>query len=157
MHKHRQSYSNLHYKHALYKRGSKSPEQWKAELQESRRAEQASTTLRRLGKMHKWFYHILYYHITLLMSAHHSINSCSPLKSVFRKIGDTYQAYCNTYKIHAMATCHGGIGCPLDKGHWPEQREPKNCRNGHWEHIWLWCHSCFKWTWGDWTPQRSWV
>ena len=49
------------------------------------------------------------------MSAHCSIRSHSPLKSVFGKIGDTYQAYCNTYKMHAMATCHGGIGCPLYK------------------------------------------
>ena len=38
----------------------------------------------------------------------------SPLKTVFGKIGDTYQAYCNTYKTHAMATCHGGSGNPLD-------------------------------------------
>ena len=46
----------------------------------------------------------------MLMSACHSLRSCSPLKTVFGKIGDTYQAYCHTYKTHAMATCHGGSG-----------------------------------------------
>ena len=51
----------------------------------------------------------------MLMSAHHSLKSCSPLKRVFGKIGDTYQAYCNTYKTHAMATCHGGLGQPLNR------------------------------------------
>ena len=49
------------------------------------------------------------------MSACHSLRSCTPLKPVFGKIGDTYQAYCNTYKIHAMATHHGGPGIPLDR------------------------------------------
>ena len=49
------------------------------------------------------------------MSAHHSIRSHSPLKSVLGKIGDTCQAYCNTYKPHTMATHHGGSGCPLDR------------------------------------------
>ena len=48
------------------------------------------------------------------MSAHHSLRSRSPLKTVFGKLGDTYQAYCNTYKTHAMATHHGGLGQPLD-------------------------------------------
>ena len=49
------------------------------------------------------------------MSAHCSIRSHSLLKSVLGKIGDTYQAYCITYKMHAMATCHGGVACPLDR------------------------------------------
>ena len=49
------------------------------------------------------------------MLGHHSIRSHSPLKSVFRKIGDTYQSYCNTYKTYAMATHYRGIGCPLDR------------------------------------------
>ena len=31
------------------------------------------------------------------------------------KIGDKYQAYCTMYKTHAMATCHGGTGCHLDR------------------------------------------
>ena len=49
------------------------------------------------------------------MSAHHNLRSCSPLKTVFNKLGDTYQAYCNTYKTHPMATHHGGAGQPLDR------------------------------------------
>ena len=49
------------------------------------------------------------------MSAFCNLRSCSPLKTVFNKLGDTYQAYCNTYKTHAMATCHGGAGKPLDR------------------------------------------
>ena len=49
------------------------------------------------------------------MSACHSLRSQSPLKTVFGKIGDTYQAYCNTYKIHTMATHRGGLGQPLDR------------------------------------------
>ena len=53
--------------------------------------------------------------IILLMSVHHSIRSCSPCKSVFGKIEDTYQAYCNTYKMHTMATHNRGIGHLLDK------------------------------------------
>ena len=48
------------------------------------------------------------------MSACCSLRSCSPLKTVFGKTGNTYQAYCHTYKIHAMATHHGGSGQPLD-------------------------------------------
>ena len=44
------------------------------------------------------------------MSACQSLRLCSPLKTVFGKIGDTYQAYCNTYKTHAMATHHAGLG-----------------------------------------------
>ena len=39
----------------------------------------------------------------------------SPLKTVFGKVGDTYQAYCNPYKTHAMATNHRGLGSPLDR------------------------------------------
>ena len=50
------------------------------------------------------------------MSAYHSTRSCSPLKTVLGKIGDRYQAYCTTYKMHAMATHHGGTGYPLDRG-----------------------------------------
>ena len=63
----------------------------------------------------KWFYH--YYHnSTLHMSGHHSTRSHSPLKIGLGKIGDRYQTYCTTYKMHAIATCHGGAGCPLDRG-----------------------------------------
>ena len=49
----------------------------------------------------------------MLMSACHSLILHSPLKTVFGKLGDTYQACCNTYKTHAMATHHGGSGQPL--------------------------------------------
>ena len=31
------------------------------------------------------------------------------------KIRDKYQGYCTMYKTHAMATYHGGRGCPLDR------------------------------------------
>ena len=37
------------------------------------------------------------------MSACCNLRSCSPLKTVFNKLGDTYQAYCNTYKTHTKA------------------------------------------------------
>ena len=30
-------------------------------------------------------------------------------------MGDKYQAHCTMYKTHAMATCHRGTGCPLDR------------------------------------------
>ena len=36
-------------------------------------------------------------------------------KTAFGKLGNTYQAYCNTYKTHTMATHHGGSGQPLDR------------------------------------------
>ena len=49
------------------------------------------------------------------MSAHHNLRSCSPPKAVHNWLQDTYQAYCNTYKTHAMATHHGGTGQPLDR------------------------------------------
>ena len=49
------------------------------------------------------------------MSACHSLRSQSLLKTVFGKIGDTYQTYCHTYKTHAMATHHGGSGQSLDR------------------------------------------
>ena len=49
------------------------------------------------------------------MSACHSLRSHLQLKNVFGKLGDTYQAYWYTYKTHALATCHGGWGQPLDR------------------------------------------
>ena len=51
----------------------------------------------------------------LLMAACHNLRSCCPLKTVLRRIGDTYEANCNTYKTHTMATHHGGLGQPLDR------------------------------------------
>ena len=50
------------------------------------------------------------------MSAHCNTRSHSPLKTVLGKIGDQYQAYCTTYKTHAMATHHGGGGHPPNRG-----------------------------------------
>ena len=48
--------------------------------------------------------------------------SCSLLKTVLNKLGDSYQTYINTYKTHAMATCQGGAGQPLDRDpNLPEQ------------------------------------
>ena len=49
------------------------------------------------------------------MSAHHSTRLHLPLKTVLGKIRDRYQAYCTTYKMHTMATHHGGTGCLLDR------------------------------------------
>ena len=65
------------------------------------------------------------------MSAHHSTRMHSPLKTVLGKIRDKYQAYCTTYKMHAMATCHRGTGCPLDRGInlYAEDPEPTDIDN----------------------------
>ena len=49
------------------------------------------------------------------MSVCYNLRLCSPLKTVLNKLGDSYQAYINTYKTHAMATCHRGTGQPLDR------------------------------------------
>ena len=59
-----------------------------------------------------YYYHGIAWH----MSAHHSTRMQSPLKTVLGNIRDRYQAYCTAYKMHAMATCHGGTGCPSDRG-----------------------------------------
>ena len=50
------------------------------------------------------------------MSACHSIRLHSPLKTVLGKIRDWHQANCTPYKIHTMATHHGGTSHPLDRG-----------------------------------------
>ena len=44
------------------------------------------------------------------MSAHQRLQTCSPIKKLLTKIGNSYQAYINYYKTHAMATHYGGIG-----------------------------------------------
>ena len=49
------------------------------------------------------------------MLACHNLRSHSPLKTVLSRLGDSYQAYVNTYKTHTMATCHRGTGQPLDR------------------------------------------
>ena len=60
-----------------------------------------------------------------------STRMCSPLKTMFRKIRDRYQAYCTTYKTHAMATHHRGTGHPLDRGIdiYTEDPEPADIDN----------------------------
>ena len=50
------------------------------------------------------------------MSACHSTRMHPQLKTVIGKIEDRYQAYCTTYKMHAMATHDRSTGCPLDRG-----------------------------------------
>ena len=57
------------------------------------------------------------------MSACHNIRSCSLLKTVFNKLGDTYQAYCNTYKTHTIATHHGDPGQPFDRDATPNDTD----------------------------------
>ena len=42
---------------------------------------------------------------------------------MFNKIGDTYQAYCNTYRTHTIATHHGGAGQPLDRDSTPNGKD----------------------------------
>ena len=49
------------------------------------------------------------------MSACHNLRSCSPLKTMLNRLGDSYQAYCNTYKTHTMAAHHRGSGQPLER------------------------------------------
>ena len=49
----------------------------------------------------------IFQHVSILhMSACHSTRPHSPLK-----IWDRSQAYCTTYKTHALTTCHGGTDC----------------------------------------------
>ena len=56
------------------------------------------------------------------MSACHNLRSCSPLKTVLNKLGDSYQMYDNTYKTHAMASHHGSTGQPLDRDPTPHEQ-----------------------------------
>ena len=76
------------------------------------------------------------------MSAHQSLWLCSPLKTVFEKLGDTYQVYCNIYKTHAMATHHGSSGHSLDRDievtrdtHKPTDTDIENTQDFHPEEI----------------------
>ena len=57
------------------------------------------------------------------MSACLSLRSCSPLKTVLNKLGDSYQTYINTYKTHAMATHYGGTGQPLERDPTPYEQD----------------------------------
>ena len=47
----------------------------------------------------------------------------SPLKKVLNKKEDSYQTYVNSYKTHAMATCHGGMGKPSEKDSHPQEND----------------------------------
>ena len=47
------------------------------------------------------------------MSAHRRLWTCSPIKKILNKIGDSYQTYINYYKTHTMATHYRGIGNAL--------------------------------------------
>ena len=49
------------------------------------------------------------------MSPRCSTRLHSPLKTVLGKIRGRYQAYCTTYKMHTMATPHGGAGWLLER------------------------------------------
>ena len=69
------------------------------------------------------------------MSAPHNLKSCSPLKTVFNKLEDTIQAYCNTYKIHAMASYHEGVAQPLDTDATPRGKDTDIPNNYHHEDM----------------------
>ena len=52
------------------------------------------------------------------------------LKKVLNKLGDSYQTYVNTYKMHMMATHHGGTGLPLEMDPNPQAQDidiPNDC------------------------------
>ena len=57
------------------------------------------------------------------MSAHHNLRMHSLLKKVLNKLGDSYQAYVNTYKMHMMATHHGGMGQPSEMDSNPQAQD----------------------------------
>ena len=57
------------------------------------------------------------------MSACHNLWMHSPLNEVLKKIEDSYQTYINSYKTHAMATCHGGTGKPSEKDSDPQEND----------------------------------
>ena len=44
------------------------------------------------------------------MLACQRLQTHSPIKKLFHKLGNSYQTYINFHKTHAMATCYGGIG-----------------------------------------------
>ena len=69
------------------------------------------------------------------MSAYNNLRLHSPLKTVFNKLGDTYQAYCNTYKTHDMANCHGGAGQPLDRDTTPPWKDTYISNDYHHEDM----------------------
>ena len=38
------------------------------------------------------------------------LQTCSPIKKLFHKLENSIQTYINYHKMHAMATCYGGMG-----------------------------------------------
>ena len=44
------------------------------------------------------------------MLAHQRLQTHSPIKNLFHKLGNSYETYIIFHKTHAMATCYGGIG-----------------------------------------------
>ena len=44
------------------------------------------------------------------MLAHQRLQTHSPIKKLFHKLGNSYQTYINFHKTHAMAIHYGGIG-----------------------------------------------
>ena len=57
------------------------------------------------------------------MSAHCNFQMHSLLKKALNKIEDSYQTYINLYKMHAMATHHGGTGKPSEKDSDPQEND----------------------------------
>ena len=51
------------------------------------------------------------------------VSDAFPLKKVLNKIEDSYQTYINSYKTHAMATCHGGTSKPSEKDSDPQEHD----------------------------------
>ena len=69
------------------------------------------------------------------MSVCCNLLSCSPLKTVLNKLGDSYQTYINTYKTHAMATHHRGAGQPLDRDPTPQEQGTDVLNDYHHENM----------------------
>ena len=44
------------------------------------------------------------------MLAHRRLQTCSPIKKLFHKLGNSYQTYINFHKTHAVVSHYGGIG-----------------------------------------------
>ena len=57
------------------------------------------------------------------MSAHHNLRMHSLPKKVLNRLGDFYQTYVNMYKMHMMATHHGGIGQPSEMDPNPQTQD----------------------------------
>ena len=53
-----------------------------------------------------------------------------PLKTVLGEFRDRYQAYNTRYNIDAMATNHGGEGCPVDRDSNPHIEDIEGINTG---------------------------